>query len=118
MAQTKKQKNQAEQVKQLQPKKEAVDAKELTNLKWNPDLFDREITYKDEKGNYHTAPANWRKFNVNKVDIIAIEGDKVTKKEEAAFEASFSKLSKEEATEARKKYFIKEAKKKAKEVTE
>lgn len=76
-------------------------AKDLTKLTWNPDLFNKEKSYKtsqSEKAVFKTVRANWRKFNIGGRNIIAIEGAKVSK-------ADFS-VFKEYPKSVQEKYFI------------
>ena len=104
MAQTKKEKSQAEEVKSLAPKKEDVDVKDLTPYKWNPDIFNKSKSYKDKNGNYKDVAAPWVKMIINGISIVAREGEKLTKKELAAFT--------KESKETKDRYFTKVSTKK------
>lgn len=88
MALTKKEQKTMEELKQLQPKKDAVDAKMLSDYKWNDDLFIAYKTYKtsnDENAQFKNEKAHWRKFFIGGKHIVAVQGEKLSKAEYEIF---------------------------------
>jgi hypothetical protein len=114
MAITKKEQKQQKDLQDLMPKVADVAAKDLTKLTWNPNLFNREKSYKtsqDEKANFKVVRATWRKLIIEGRSIVAVEGGKVSKADYEVFKG-YPKATQE-------KYFIGfESKKKPKKVEE
>lgn len=89
MAKTKKEEQTAKELKKLQPKKEAVDAKNLTKVKWNDDLFICYKSYKTsqkEDATFKVEKAHWRNLHVNGVNLVAVQGEFLSKKELSVFD--------------------------------
>ena len=66
------------------PKKAAADAKDLSDYVWDDSLFDRLKSYKTsskEDAAFKEVRAHWRKFHMSGELIIAVQGEKVSKKE-------------------------------------